>query len=118
MTHLLAVSLLAAMVVYLAQAPSSIWNLQGSVTVVGVLAAALFAFYFGLISTGRDMREIKGRLEEREEENATLHKELMANIEQKAELRGELTALRYELQGQSKEIASLRQQVQMLREER
>ncbi len=118
MTRLYAPSLLAAAAVYLAQAPPSIWNLQGSVTVVGVLAAALAAFYFGLISTGRDMRELKGRLEEREVENATLHKELMANIEQKAELRGELTALRYELQGQSKEIAALRHQVQMFRGER
>ncbi len=116
--HLLAVPVLAAVGVYLVQAPSSIWNVQGSITVVGVLLVIVAAFYFGLISTGRDVKELKQRLEEREEENATLHKELMKNIEEKAELRGELTALRRELQDQGKEITALRQELQMLREGR
>ena len=94
---------------------SSIWSVQGSITVVGLLLVIVFAFYSGLIVTGRDMKEIKARLEEREEENATLHNERIKDIEEKAELRGEISALRGEVAAGRQEIRSLRQEVERLR---
>lgn len=88
-----------------------IWNVQGSITVVGVLLVAVFALYMGLISPRHAVMEIKARLQEREDENATLHTERIKDIEEKAELRGEVAALRTE-------VSALRNEVTMLRESR
>ena len=98
----------------LLQTPS-LWSVQGSITVVGLLLVIVFAFYSGLIVTGRDMKEIKARLEDREEENVTLHNERVKDIEEKAELRGEIGALRAEVAGLRNEINSLRQEAERLR---
>ena len=99
----------------LLQVPPTLWSVEGSITVVGVLLVIVFAFYSGLIVTGRDMKEIKARLEDREEENATLHNERVKDIEEKAELRGEIGALRAEVAGLRNEINSLRQEAERLR---
>lgn len=99
----------------LLQAPSGIWNVQGSVTVVGVLLVALAALYLGLVTPKHTVEEMRVRLKEREAENDTLHKELMRASEEKAELRGEMTALRRELEEQRREIEALRDEVRELR---
>ena len=89
----------------------SLWNVQGSITVVGVLLVAVFALYMGLVSPRHAVLELKTRLQEREDENAVLHAERIKDIEEKAELRGEVAALR-------QEVSALRQEVTMLRESR
>ena len=82
---------------------------------VGLLLVIVFAFYSGLIVTGRDMKEMKARLEDREDECATLHAERIKDIEEKAELRGEIGALRAEVAGLRNEINSLRMEAERLR---
>ena len=90
---------------------SGIWNVQGSVTVVGVLLVAVIALYLGLVSPRHAVLELKTRLQEREDENAVLHAERIKDIEEKAELRGEVAALR-------QEVSALRQEVTLLRKGR
>lgn len=90
---------------------SGIWNVQGSITVVGVLLVAVVALYLGLVSPRHAVQELKTRLQEREDENAVLHAERIKDIEEKAELRGEVAALR-------SEVTALRHEVTMLRESR
>lgn len=90
---------------------SSLWNVQGSITVVGVLLVVVFSLYLGLLSPRHAVQELKVRLVEREEENAALHKERIRDIEEKAQLRGEIAALR-------REVEALRQEVSLLRKGR
>ncbi len=99
----------------LAQAPSSIWNVQGSITVVGVLLVAVVALYLGLVTPKHTVEEMRLRLKEREEENDSLHDNLMRTSEEKAELRGEMNALRRELEEQRREIEGLREEIRVLR---
>jgi ubiquinone biosynthesis protein UbiJ len=103
--------------VALLQSPS-LWNVQGSITVVGILLVIVAGFYFGLLTTGRELKESRTRLAEREEENATLHAERLKDIEEKAMLRGEVTALRQEVAMHRHEVKALREEVERLRQSR
>jgi predicted nucleic acid-binding Zn-ribbon protein len=87
---------------------SGIWNVQGSITVVGILLLAVAALYLGLVTPKHTVEELRVRLKEREAENAALNSDVVKRIEENGELRGELAALRRELEGLRGEIEGLR----------
>lgn len=105
-TSLLFVALGLSAGVLLLQTP--LLSQTGSVTVVGALLVAVVALYLGLVTPKHSVEELRTRLHEREEENATLNVDLVKRIEENAELRGELAALRREMEGLRSELGALR----------
>lgn len=85
-----------------------IWNVQGSITVVGILLLAVAALYLGLVTPKHTVEELRVRLKEREAENAALGADVIRRIEENGELRGELSAMRRELEGLRGEVEGLR----------
>jgi septal ring factor EnvC (AmiA/AmiB activator) len=95
----------------LLQAPS-IWNVQGSITVVGLLLLAVAALYLGFVTPKTSVDEIRTRLKEREAENATLHADVIKRIEENAELRGQLQNLTERIRALEEEVRVLRRSAQ------
>lgn len=88
----------------------NLWEVQGPITVVGVLLVVVMGLYLGFITPKHSVEEIRRRLREREAENVELNANIIKRIEENAELRGQLNML-------SQRIDELQHEVQRLRGE-
>lgn len=92
---------------HLLQAPS-LWNVEGSITVVGILLVAVIALYLGFLTPKHTVQDLRDRLKESEAENTALNNNVVKRIEENAELRGEVAALRRDIEDLRREINLLR----------
>jgi septal ring factor EnvC (AmiA/AmiB activator) len=95
---------------------SGIWNVQGSITVVGILLLAVAALYLGFVTPKHIVEELRVRLKARDEENTALNADVIKRIEENAQLRGELVGLRHEMENLREELAAIRRELAHYRE--
>jgi predicted RNase H-like nuclease (RuvC/YqgF family) len=100
---------------FLLQTPD-LGTTASSITVVGLLFTAVIALYLGQVTPKHTVEELRGRLKEREAENAALNADVIKRIEENAQLRGELMGLRHEMENLREELAALRRELVHYRE--
>ena len=95
------------MIAHAALVQGGIWNVQGSITVVGVLCVALIALYLGLVTPKHIVVELRKREETLENENAALNNRVLELTQETAKLTGEVEALNLQVKYLGKEIERL-----------